>query len=412
MSSRRAALALRHGRTCSGAGPTIASATSLGWAFVWLPVGVLLYTHVGYPLVVALAARRRRRSETGAPPENGQLPNLAVVVPALDEEALIAAKIENIAAQGYPSEKLDLVVVADGSADGTAAIARSRGAKVVWCPERQGKSAAVNRGVAAVRAPIVCITDANCLLAPGTLQALAAPFADPGVAVVGGTKRVVGDGARGVGEGLYWRLETRLGQHESALRCTMSVPGEVCAFRRGVFGPIPDDVINDDFHLVCEATRRRYAVRHAPNAVACELVSSSMTEEFERRSRIAAGTWQVTLAHLELLDPRRGWVSIAFASHRVLRSLVVPLLLPVLLAASAVLASSSPGARRLLMAQLMVYAMGLVGMVTDDPRLAAPSQFLLTNVATVRGAWRYVTGRQPVTWRKARRPDPGEGAPA
>jgi poly-beta-1,6-N-acetyl-D-glucosamine synthase len=371
----------------------------------WAGLGLVAYTHLGYPLLIGLAARLSRRGRRGPDDaEPVELPTMTVVIPALDEEAVIDSKLDDTLAQDYPAELLEVVVVADGSSDGTAGLAARRPeVRLLWAAERRGKATAVNRGAAVARGELLCLTDANCSLAPGTLRALAAEFRDPNTAVVGGAKSVVGAGARGRGEGLYWRLESHVKRSEAALGGAMGAPGELCGVRRDAFRPIPAGVINDDYHLTCDALVRGLRVGYAPDAVAVEEVSAGVAEELERHSRIAAGTWQTTLRHLRLADPRRGWVAVAFLSHRVLRSIVVPLLLPVVLVASARLAGRSRVARLLFAAQAGGYGAALVGGLTDQPRAAAPFQFLLTNVATLRGAWRYCARRQPVAWRRVHR---------
>jgi glycosyltransferase involved in cell wall biosynthesis len=373
-------------------------------------LSVVVYTYAGYPVIAGLAARRRRQQPAPVLDDDA-LPTMTVLIPALDEEEVIGHKVDDTLSQDYPAGKLEVMVVADGSVDRTAEVARSRGAVVLWEPERRGKSAAVNRGVGAASGEVVCLSDANCALAPGSLRALASHLADRRVAVVSGAKRVEGAGARGAGEGLYWRLESYLKHCESALDCVMGSPGELSGVRRDTFRPIPPGVVNDDYHLVCDALVRGYAVRYAPEAATTEAVSPTLAEEFERRTRIAAGTWQTTLGHLRLADPRRGWVAVAFLSHRVLRSLVVPLVLPVLWLASAALARQSRLARLLLLGQSLGYGAAAVAAVRDDAALAPAYQFAFTNVATLRGAWRHVTGRQTVAWRRTQRTE-WRGAPA
>jgi len=380
-----------------------AAASRLGPGALLLGCATVAYTYVGYPALVSLAARRRAVLD-GPPDHRGDgLPTVTVLVAALNEERVIAQKIEDLRRQDYPAELVEVVVVADGSTDRTAELARSLGARVLHDPVARGKSNAVNRGMAAAGGELVIMTDANCALSPEALHAVAACFADPALAVVGGAKVVHGPGARGAGEGLYWRLETRVKAGEAAFRAVMGAPGELCAVRRSTFRPIPPGVLNDDYHLTCDALVRGYGVGFAPSARAVETVSLSITDEFERRSRIAAGTWQTTLRHLSLGDPRRGWVAVAFLSHRVLRSIVTPLLLPVLLAGSAALARRSRVARVLLTLQTAAYALGVTGLRTDHRVAAVPFQFLLTNVATLRGAARLLLRRQPQVWARAQR---------
>jgi cellulose synthase/poly-beta-1,6-N-acetylglucosamine synthase-like glycosyltransferase len=237
----------------------------------------------------------------------------------------------------------------------------------------------------------------------GALRALVEPFADASVGVVSGAKVVRGPGARGGGEGLYWRLEAFLKDSESAFGATMGAPGEICGLRRAAFRPIPPQVINDDYHVTCDALVRGWRVRYAEGARAVEAVSAAVGDEFERRTRIAAGTWQTTLMHLRLAHPRRGWTAVAFVSHRVLRSMVVPLLLPPLAVGSAIAARSSRSARVVFIGQAGAYGLAALGALVDQRITAVPYQFALTNIATLRGGARLATRRQQPMWRRVAR---------
>jgi len=360
------------------------------------------YTYVGYPVLIMLAARARsqlRPPSTGSAPK----PSLTVLVPALNEEPFIAKKIDDIRRQGYPPELLEILVVADGSTDRTSEIAAGAGARVLNAGEARGKCTAVNRGVRAATGDVVVLTDANCAFSPGALAIVAELFADSTVAVVGGVKTVVGPGTHGAGEGIYWRFESKVMASEGAFGAAMGAPGELCAIRRSTYRPIPDGVLNDDYHVTCDALVRGLKVRYAPTAVAVESVSLEIHDEMERRVRIAAGTWQTTLAHLALCDPRRGVVAVAFVSHRVLRSIVVPVLLPVIFVSACSLGRTSRVARLLLWAQCACYLLALAGTRLDSRVTAVPFQLALVNVATLRGAARLVLRRQPVVWRRAQR---------
>jgi cellulose synthase/poly-beta-1,6-N-acetylglucosamine synthase-like glycosyltransferase len=280
--------------------------------------------------------------------------------------------------------------------------------------DRAGKADAINRGVHAASSELVCLTDANGSLARGSLQAIVAAFDDPRVAVVAGRKDSAGGGARGAGEGLYWSLECALLHAESVLGCTIAADGGIYAVRRSAFRAIPPHTIADDFEIPLDALERGYLVRHCDRAVAREAVSESVLDEFERRTRIAAGTWQGLCRHISLAHPRRGRVSVAFVSHKLLRSMVVPILLPFCWIGSGVLASRSRLARVLFGFQSVAWVAALFGAIVDSRQLSVPFQFALTNVATLRGGYRYVTGAQRATWRRTTRgkwreaPDSGQ----
>jgi cellulose synthase/poly-beta-1,6-N-acetylglucosamine synthase-like glycosyltransferase len=395
-----------------GSGHARATQSYVGVIMLVFGFGTVAYTYVGYPLLISLAARRRSRRRGGpsaSTPLAGPLPEITVVVPALNEERVIADKLLDLHRQDLPSDQLEIIVVADGSEDRTAEIARSLGARVLHAREPAGKSDAISRGVEAARSQIVLFTDANCALSPGALSAVAACFADPVVAVAGGAKMVVGGGAHGTGEGLYWKIESTVMASEAVFGATMGVPGELYGVRRSLFRRIPPGVLNDDYYLTCDALRHGFGVGYAASARALETVSVGIADEMERRTRIAAGTWQTTLAHLMLCDPRRGIVAVAFVSHRVLRSIITPILLPILLATSAVLARRDRLARLLLCGQMCWYALGLLGFATDRRVVAVPFEFLLANTATLRGAARLLLRRQPVVWHRAQRGDWMEG---
>jgi cellulose synthase/poly-beta-1,6-N-acetylglucosamine synthase-like glycosyltransferase len=381
-----------------GSGGNIATTLVLGAAALGA------YTYLVFPAILRRAAARLPAAGEADEDPVG-LPTMTVVVPAHDEAAVIERKVKGLIAQDYPEQLLDVLVVDDGSTDGTPGLARHAGARVLTGHARAGKQAAVNRGVEAATGTVVCITDANSELAPGALRALAGPFADGRVAVVSGAKQVVGDGAVGGGEGLYWRLESRVKEGESRFGCVMGADGGVMAVRRNAFEPIPSGVVNDDFHLALDAMRRGHLVRYAPDAVATESVSASLGEEFERRTRIAAGTWQGVLGHLELASPRVGWRALSFVSHRFLRSIVLPVLLAAAWIGTGFAARRSARARVLFVAQTSVYAGAAVGAVSNSRVLAAPFQLAFTNLATLRGALRYLRGRQPVAWERVQRED-------
>src|SRR5437868_15530716 len=90
----------------------------------WACVGLLVYTHLGYPLVLWALVHTRRPAATGPANEPLAPPTVALIIPAYDEEEVIAAKVANALALDYPRERLQVIVASDGSADATAERAR------------------------------------------------------------------------------------------------------------------------------------------------------------------------------------------------------------------------------------------------------------------------------------------------
>ena len=360
-----------------------------------------LWTYVGYPaLLAAVKNRRARDADSETRVSSDAMPSLTVIVAALDEEAVIEAKIDDLRNQDYPGDKLQLIVAADGSSDETAELAESLGVDCLWRPERLGKTSAINRAMEIATGEIICLTDANCALEQGSLTAVATHFLDPKVGIVSGAKMVSGEGGRGTGEGLYWRYEAMLKNGESALGVTMGAPGELLGIRASLFRPIPQHIINDDFFLTCDVLSRGYESRYAAEALTSEETPESARAEFDRRTRIAAGTWQSSFAFSRLGSPKQGWLAVSFVSHRILRNIVVPLSLPVIWVLSRRLSRSYPLSRLLYRGQGLAYLAAAAGIVTDARALAPFSEFLLVNTAQLRGGFRWVTGRQNPLWDK------------
>ena len=230
-------------------------------------VGAAAAGHLLYPAWLAWRTRGGRGRTGAAPPPLGPdtAPDLTVLVPAYKESGVIAAKVEDLHANGYPGS-LEVLVVADGDPE-TAAAAEKAGARAISGPDRLGKSQALNRGFAEASTPIVVISDANNHLAPGALAAVVEHFVDPEVGAVAGEK-VEDDG--GGGESLYWRFESWLKQREDRLGSTVGLIGELSAIRAEAWRPIPQDVAIDDLWAGLDIIEQGYRVAYEPRARALD----------------------------------------------------------------------------------------------------------------------------------------------
>ena len=376
----------------------------------WAAVAVLFYTYIGYGLLAALLVKLR--GERPAPPAfaEADLPEVTVVIPAYNEEAWIGEKIRNTLALDYPSEKLEVVVVADGSTDRTFEVAQAvPGVAAFFEPERRGKVAAMHRVLAHVATPIVVFTDANAMLEPDALRQLVAPFADPEVGAVAGEKRVSTSAAGTAGEGLYWRYESALKRLDSRLGSVVGAAGELFAMRTALVPDVEPDTVLDDFVLTLRVAEAGHRVAYAPNAAATEGPSASMEDEWTRKVRICAGGWQAMARLRGLLNPfRHGLLTFQYVSHRVLRWTLAPALLPLVYAFNVALAGAAPVYTWLLVAQLAFYAVALLGWVLRDMEVPVrgfrlPLYVVFMHAAVFPGVVRFLTGRQSVNWARAAR---------
>jgi cellulose synthase/poly-beta-1,6-N-acetylglucosamine synthase-like glycosyltransferase len=386
----------------------------------WSAVAFVAYVYAGYPILIALGARLR--SERTVDP--GHTPALTVVIAAYDEEDYIEAKLAETLALDYPADRLQVIVAADGSADGTAALARRfAGVLVLHRPERLGKMAALERAVDHASGEVIVFSDANNSYAPGALRAMAAPFCDPAVGVVVGRKTVHGDDALGYSEGLYWRYEAAIRRWETRFGSCTGVNGEIIAVRRALFSPAPPGTINDDAWLGQRALRLGFRVAYAHDAVSSEPVSATARDEMDRRTRMVAGQFQQLFA-LRDLPWRRPVAMWQLASHKLARPLVPFAMLTALAASIAALAApgsgGGPGAVLTLAppwnwvavsSQALFYALALAGRRLDGiaGKIAYLPRFLVdSNAAALRGFVRYLKGGQSAAWDKvARRPSAG-----
>ncbi|TLM89871.1 MAG: glycosyltransferase, partial [Actinobacteria bacterium] len=210
----------------------------------WIFVGLLAYVYAGYPLLLALLARARKKALY--PPAAAE-PCVTLLIAAYNEERCLAKKLENALSLDYPPAKLQILVAADGSDDGTVAIARafaSRGVELSYQPARQGKMAAINNAMPAARGELVVFSDANNLFEPAALRELVGPFAAPEVGAVSGAKHILKDaGALSSSEGLYWKYEAFIKRQETRLGSCTGVSGEIFAIRRELFVPAPRGII-------------------------------------------------------------------------------------------------------------------------------------------------------------------------
>ena len=378
----------------------------------WLAASGIIYTYLGYGLIISLLARIRPRPTSKAEID----PTVTVLVAAYNEETCIADRIENALASDYPADKLEVVVVADGANDGTTEIVRRYAeqdarVKLLYQPERQGKPAALVRAVPLTTGEVLVFTDANCFFAADALAKLVRNLADPEVGGVGGSKQITSaeDSITGRGEGLYWRYESYLKRCDSAVSSVMGVPGEIWAARREAYVPSEPDSYIEDFVAALRMVAAGWRVVHEPEARVFEEASPGLKAEWVRRTRMAAGGWQSFYQLPGMLRHEQRLVTWQYLSHRMSRWMVTPSLFILLFLSNVVLALiGAPFYVAALWAQLAFYGLAATGglLETRGMRLKGlyvPFYICLLNGAALVGGWRFLRGRQSVVWQKARR---------
>ncbi len=369
--------------------------TALVIAF-WVSAGLLLYTLVGYPLLLGLLTRLRRPRAERAP---GALPSVSVIVPAYAEETVIAARVENLRGLDYPAELLEVIVTCDGSPDDTVARARAAGADLVLARPREGKIRAQDAAVAAAHGAIVAFSDANVSWDPGALRSLVAPFADPAVGYVCGDVRFVND--RGTNqEGVYWRYEMALRALESRLRSVTGGNGAIYATRRESY-LIVDPIMGHDLSFPFNMVKRGWRAVYAADAHASEKMVPSIEGEFARKRRMMSHGWPIVVRG-GMLSPR-GYdplYALMIFSHRVLRYLS-PFLHLLVLGTSIALLGQGWVYVAAVAVQLAVLMAALLAPVLPARPLLVARYYVLTTASLAAGLWDWLSHGTAAGWEPA-----------
>jgi cellulose synthase/poly-beta-1,6-N-acetylglucosamine synthase-like glycosyltransferase len=380
-------------------------------ALFWIGAGVVLYTYIGYPVLLIFLAclhqtaadirfaagrrERRRRSDRN--------PSVSLVFAAHNEAAVIEEKMRNAATSDYPPDCLELLIGCDACTDETAQLARQAdlpNCRVIEFDERAGKAAVLNRLVGEARGEVVVFCDANTILMPDAIGHLVRHFASEDEGCVCGELRLLSWEGNPQNESMYWRYETFLKFLESRLNMLVGANGGLFAIRRDLFQPLPRHAVIEDFVIAMRirATGRR--ILYDPEAIACE-AAAHPAQEFRRRVRIGAGNFLALKYTWRMLNPAAGRIALAYWSHKILRwSAPVAIALSFIAALTLVskpFYAACAGAL-LVIALLAACEHRLLLAGKSNRLLSIPYYFLSMNLALLLGLIRYLRGTQTLVW--------------
>lgn len=349
-------------------------------------------------------------------PPDKLLPDVTLFITAFNEEDVVDEKMHNCLKLDYPKDKLHIVWTTDGSNDSTNERLKAwPQATVHFQPLRQGKTAAMTRGMTLVDTPLVVFTDANTMLNREAIREIVLAFEDPEVGCVAGEKRIAvqeKDGAAAGGEGIYWKYESALKALDARLYSAVGAAGELFAIRRELFTVMEPDTLLDDFILSLRIAMQGYKIAYCTRAYAIESGSADMGEEQKRKVRIAAGGLQSVWRLRELLNPfRYGVLSFQYISHRVLRWSVAPVLLFALLplnVAILLMGGSPIWYGTILALQVLFYILAMGGYYLSarqikNKLLFIPYYFLFMNINVMKGVNYLRKMKGTGAWEKAQR---------
>ena len=385
----------------------------------WATLLIVFYTYIGYGILLYIIIRLRRlfkgNPQKAVLPQDDELPTMTLMICAYNEEDVVAEKMENTLAIDYPKDKLQIMWVTDGSNDRTnELLAAYPEVRIVFSPERRGKTAALKHGLRELQTRYVAFTDANTMINAGALREIARLFMDPTVGCVSGEKRVAARKAGEMaaeGEGLYWRYESTLKRWDSELYATMGAAGELYAIDPQLVREVPDEALLDDFMLSMYVVQSGKRIAYSPDAYAMEYGSANIYEESKRKRRIAAGGLQSIWWLRSMLNPlHQPLVTFQYVSHRVLRWSVTPVAMVLLLLANIALVILGAGSfyAVMLILQVLFYLMALMGWLMNryeykNKLLYTAYYFVFMNFNVFRGMAYLKSHGKSGAWEKAKR---------
>jgi poly-beta-1,6-N-acetyl-D-glucosamine synthase len=364
-----------------------------------ISLGLLVYTYFGYPLVLALLARFY---PLRTHPDPEYRPLVSVCMAVHNGGDWLDAKLESLVAQDWPAHKLEFLIYSDGSTDKTETIARQwatrdRRVRLVKGDQRSGKPTGLNRLRDIAAGEVILITDVRQPLDAGAVRALVEQLADPRVGCVSGNLVLRG----AVGAGAYWRYEKFIRRQEGTFRSVVGMTGSIAVIRKADLPRLPRDLILDDVWIPMRLRLEGRLILFAEEALAFD-VAFEDDREFGRKVRTLAGNYQLFAWMPALLSPFSNPSWFETVSHKLLR-LVSPWALAVLvLTCAGSLLFERPAAERtvattLLAAQGLFYLAATIGPRAGRVGSLART-FVVMNVAAVVGLWRFLSGKQQVTW--------------
>jgi len=382
----------------------------------WISLFLIIYTFVGYGFLLYLLVKIKRflvRPFIFNADE--VLPTVTLLIAAYNEEDIIVEKITNTLKLDYPKDRLQVIIITDGSTDRTAELVRGVPEVVLLHEDiRSGKMAAIKRAIPFINGEVTVFTDANTFLNSGAILELVKHYQNTAVGAVAGEKRILVEekaDASSAGEGFYWKYESKLKKWDYALYSNVGAAGELFSIRTALYQPVEADTIIDDHMIAMRIAEKGYIIAYEPDAYAMETASANSKEELKRKVRIAAGGMQSILRLKIAANPfYYPILTFQYISHRVLRWTITPFLLILVFVLNGliVLNGGAEIYRILFAAQVAFYLLSLAGLFFESRNIRIkaffiPYYFCVMNYAAIAGIIRYFRKNQSAAWEKSKR---------
>lgn len=373
----------------------------------WLSVAALLYTYIGYPMLVYLISRLFPREIK----RDAFEPYVTVIITAYNEEQDIAAKLQNTLQIDYPQEKFEILVASDGSTDRTDEIVESFAAKGVSLfhqEGRHGKTFTQNKAVELAKGEVIIFSDATTMYSKDVLREILPNFADETIGCVAGrliyhdpNESDVGTGAKS-----YWGYETFLKYCESRACSLIGVSGCLYAVRKSAYRPMYPEACSD-FLIATVVYEQGLRTIYEPRAICFEETNEKADKELQMRIRVISQTFTDLWRNRKMMNPlKEGFYAVELFSHKLLRY-SVPLFLLLILVSSGILALSGFAFASIFLLQIVFYSIAVAAWVFERSGkqlgfFAFPLYFVLANIASAIGFYKFLSGKRYASWEPSR----------
>ncbi|MBL4866665.1 MAG: glycosyltransferase family 2 protein [Pseudomonadales bacterium] len=304
----------------------------------WLSCTVIIYTYFGYPLLIWLLAKRFVTNDLSEAQlsEPRDWPSITILTPVHNDLDKAKKKIENLMELDYPKDKLTIMMISDGSTDGSDKyLGNDSRIRFIGYSPRQGKPTALNTGVKDIESDIVVFTDVRQQVKSDAVKRLVFRLLEPGIGAVSG-ELVLLDPETNTGAhvSLYWQYEKFIRIAESKVASVAGVTGALYAIRTKDYTPLAPDTLLDDFEVPIEIIKKGDRCILEPGAIIYDYPQEDTASEKVRKIRTLTGNFQSFFRHPWVFSPRENPIWLQFISHKFLR-LVVPYFLMLTLISSA-----------------------------------------------------------------------------
>ena len=369
----------------------------------YFSLSMIIYVYLGYPVLIALLARIRKRNVV----QGAFYPHVTILIAAYNEEKCIEATVRNKLQLDYAETKMEIIVISDGSTDGTDAIVHGfdrKRVKLLRQEPRAGKTSALNLAVREAKGDILIFSDANSIYAPDAVQKLVRNFVDPAVGYVTGRMVYANPDGSAIGDGCsgYMNYENVLRSLETGIGSVVGVDGGIDAVRKELYIPMNPDQL-PDFVLPLRVVAQGRRVVYDAGAVLREPALDDAGDEYRMRVRVSLRALWALFEMRQLLrfrgNPLFAW---QLWSHKILRYLCFIFLASAWLS-NALLWNQGFFYRFIFILQNLTYlavlTMPMLERCGCGFRLGAYARyFALINLAAAHAFGKFLIGKKQATW--------------